>query len=75
MPPAQAESMVAAIQKNGIPVAYLPFSDEGHGFRRSANIKRALESELSFYGSVFGFQPADNITTLSIENANGLRRE
>ena len=30
---------------------------EQHGFRRSANIRRALDSELQFYGSVFGFEP------------------
>ena len=75
VPPSQAESMVAALRKNGIPVAYLPFLDEGHGFRQSANIKRAIEGELYFYGRVFGFQPADDIPTLSIENAKGLNRE
>jgi hypothetical protein len=31
--------------------------DYRHGFRRSANIRRALDSELQFYGSVFGFEP------------------
>ena len=30
---------------------------EQHGFRRSANIRRALDGELQFYGSVFGFEP------------------
>ena len=33
------------------------FEGEQHGFRRSANIRRALDSELQFYGSVFGFEP------------------
>ena len=73
--PAQAEAMVTALRKNGIPVAYLPFSNEGHGFRQSENIKRALEGELYFYGRVFGFQPADNLPTVSIENARGLSKE
>ena len=73
--PAQAEAMVTALRKNGIPVAYLPFSNEGHGFRQSENIKRALEGELYFYGRVFGFQPADNLPTVSIENAGGLSKE
>ena len=73
--PAQAEAMVTALRKNGIPVAYLPFSNEGHGFRQSENIKRALEGELYFYGRVFGFQPADNLPTVSIENARGLSEE
>ncbi|OLQ07941.1 hypothetical protein AK812_SmicGene8601 [Symbiodinium microadriaticum] len=29
-----------------------------HGFRRSENIENALNSELAFYGKVFGFQPS-----------------
>jgi dipeptidyl aminopeptidase/acylaminoacyl peptidase len=29
------------------------FADEGHGFRKSNNIIRAMESELAFYQNVF----------------------
>ena len=32
----------------------MTFADEGHGFRKAANIIRAMESELSFYKEVFG---------------------
>jgi dipeptidyl aminopeptidase/acylaminoacyl peptidase len=66
--PNQAEAMVAALRTKGIPVAYVPFAGEGHGFRRAANVKRALEGELYFYGRVFGFDPADEIEPVEIEN-------
>jgi dipeptidyl aminopeptidase/acylaminoacyl peptidase len=68
VPPNQAEAMVAALREKGIPVAYVPFEGEGHGFRRAENIKRALEGELYFYGKVFGFTPADTIAPVEIDN-------
>jgi hypothetical protein len=58
---------VQALRARGIPVAYLPFEGEGHGFRRQENIQRSLEAELLFYAHVFGFQPADAIDPISIE--------
>jgi len=68
VPPNQAEAMVGALREKGIPVAYVPFEGEGHGFRQAENIRRALEGELSFYGQVFGFDPADEIEPVEIEN-------
>ncbi|UCH73235.1 MAG: S9 family peptidase [Rhodospirillales bacterium] len=68
VPPNQAEAMVAALRAKGIPVAYVPFEGEGHGFRRAENIKRALEGELYFYARVFGFAPADAIAAVEIDN-------
>ena len=47
-------------------VAYVPFAGEGHGFRKAENIKRALECELSFFGQVFGFAPADIVGPVSL---------
>jgi len=38
------------------------------GFRQAKNIITALESELYFYGQVFGFTPADIATTVAIYN-------
>eukprot|EP00439_Symbiodinium_sp_Y106_P057239 s268_g8.t1 len=43
------------------PILLLQGAEEtfsGHGFRRSENIENALNSELAFYGKVFGFQPS-----------------
>jgi dipeptidyl aminopeptidase/acylaminoacyl peptidase len=68
VPPAQAETMVAALRAKGIPVAYVAFEGEQHGFRRAENIQRALEAELYFYGRVLGFTPADNLSPVPIDN-------
>ena len=66
VPPAQAETMVAALRSQGIPVAYLAFEGEGHGFRRKETVQRTLEAELSFYGQVFGFEPAREIERVTL---------
>jgi dipeptidyl aminopeptidase/acylaminoacyl peptidase len=49
VPPNQTELMVAALKERGIPVGYLLFDDEEHGFRKAENIRRALDAELYFY--------------------------
>ena len=49
VPPQQADAMVATLREKGCAVAYLLFEDEQHGFRKSANIKRALDAELLFF--------------------------
>ncbi len=66
VPPNQAEAMVSAMKEKGIPVAYIPFEGEGHGFRQASTIERSLEAELSFYGQIFGFEPAGDITPVEI---------
>ena len=68
VPPNQAEMMVEALRVKGLPVAYVPFEGEQHGFRRSENIQRSLEAELYFYARVFDFTPADAIEPVMIEN-------
>ena len=71
MPPNQAEMMFEAVKSKGLPTAYVPFEGEQHGFRRSENIQRALEAELYFYSRVFGFELADAMEPLEIENLSG----
>jgi dipeptidyl aminopeptidase/acylaminoacyl peptidase len=68
VPPNQAEMMVEALRKKGLPVAYVVFEGEQHGFRQAANIKRALDGELYFYSRVFGFELADEVEPVAIEN-------
>jgi dipeptidyl aminopeptidase/acylaminoacyl peptidase len=58
VPPNQAETMVAALARNGVPHAYLPFEGEQHGFRKAETNIRCLEAELYFYGRIMGFDPA-----------------
>ena len=72
VPPNQAETMVDALRRKGIPVAYVPFAGEQHGFRRAENIRRALECELYFYSRVFGFELPDPPPALEIENLDAL---
>lgn len=55
VPVNQTETMVEALRAKGIPVGYLLFRGEQHGFRKADNIKRSLDAELYFYASlVFG---------------------
>jgi dipeptidyl aminopeptidase/acylaminoacyl peptidase len=70
VPPNQAEMIVDALRRKGVPVAYLTFEGEQHGFRQAANIRRALDAELSFYGQVFGFglPEAEGIEPVAVEN-------
>jgi dipeptidyl aminopeptidase/acylaminoacyl peptidase len=68
VPPNQAESMVEALRQKKLPVAYLIFEGEQHGFRRQETIRRALEAELYFYSRIFAFEPADDIEPVTIEN-------
>jgi len=68
VPPNQAEKMVNALRAKGLPVAYITFEGEQHGFRQAANIKRALDGELYFYSRVFGFELADPVEPAPIEN-------
>ena len=68
VPPNQAEMMFEAIEKKGLPVAYISFEEEGHGFRIADNIKKALDSEFYFYARIFGFEPADPLEPVEIIN-------
>ena len=68
VPPNQAEMMVNALREKGLPVAYVAFEGEQHGFRKAENIKRALDGEFYFYAQIFGFTPADDIEPIAIEN-------
>jgi dipeptidyl aminopeptidase/acylaminoacyl peptidase len=67
VPPSQAETMVAALKRNGVPHAYLAFAGEAHGFRRSETEIRCLEAELYFYGRILRFGPADELEPVAIE--------
>ena len=70
VPPAQSETIVDALRERKVPVAYLLFDGEQHGFRRAENIRRALDAELSFYAQVLGFPlPEDEgIEPVAVEN-------
>jgi dipeptidyl aminopeptidase/acylaminoacyl peptidase len=67
VPPNQAETMVAALKRNGVPHAYLAFEGEQHGFRRAETEIRCLEAELYFYGRILGFEPAGDPEPVEID--------
>ncbi len=53
VPKEQAETMVAALKKKGLPVAAQYFDGEQHGFRKAETIMQSLENELLFYRKIF----------------------
>lgn len=69
VPPNQAELIVNAVRKKGLPVAYRTFADEGHGFRNLENIQTMLNDELYFYCRVFSLPvPKSCESNLHIDN-------
>ncbi len=68
VPPDQAEVFVAACREKKLPFTYVAFEGEQHGFRQDKNIRRATEGELYFLSRIFGFELADEIEPVEIEN-------
>jgi dipeptidyl aminopeptidase/acylaminoacyl peptidase len=68
VPPDQSERMFESMRARGIPTAYLAFEGEQHGFRRAENQRRSMDAELYFYSKIFGFELAEEIEPVKIEN-------
>ena len=68
VPPSQAEELIAVLRRKALPFAYVTFAEERHGFRQAESIRRSLEAELYFYSRVFGFDAADPVDAIPIEN-------
>jgi dipeptidyl aminopeptidase/acylaminoacyl peptidase len=68
VPPDQSQKIYDAVKAKGLPVAYIAYEWEQHGFRRAENIKRSIEAELYFYSKIFQFNLADQIEPVTIEN-------
>ncbi len=71
VPAIQSEGMFNALKENGVPTAYLAFEGEQHGFRKAETIKKCLSAEFQFYSRIFGFEPADELDPVNIENLGG----
>ncbi len=67
VPPNQAEMMHSALLKKGIPTCLKIYEGEQHGFRKAENIEDALDSELAFYGKVFGMNIPDAVS-IEVDN-------
>ena len=68
VPPQQSRRMHAALKAKGVPVAYLEFEGEQHGFRDAKHMVRALRAEAGFYARVLGFTLADAAEPIAIDN-------
>ena len=68
VPAIQSEGMFNTLRDNGVPTAYLAFEGEYHGFHMADTIKRCLSAEFYFYSRIFGFEPADDLEPVVIEN-------
>ena len=64
----QAEMLAEAARQKDLPVAMIMFEGEGHGFRRAETIKAATEAQLYFLGRILGFEPADRVSPIPIDN-------
>jgi dipeptidyl aminopeptidase/acylaminoacyl peptidase len=74
VPPQQAEMLADAARRRQLPVALIMFQGEGHGFRRAETIKAATEAQIYFLGRIFGFEPADQVPPIPIENLDRIAR-
>lgn len=68
VPPEQSHIIMRALRDKGVPCAYLEFEGEGHGFLREESTIRMLDAIQSFLGQIFGYQPADDIPVVAVEN-------
>lgn len=68
VPPEQSRQMHAAVKAKGLPVAYIEFEGEQHGFRQAKNIVRALEAEAWFHARIFGIELAEAIAPVAVDN-------
>lgn len=59
VPANQTHAMVTALRQRDLPVVYVPFPGEGHGFRKPENVAQVLREELAFYLQVLGLKGAD----------------
>ncbi len=75
VPPDQSAKFFEAVRNKGLPTAYITFEGEQHGFRKAENSKRSIEAELYFYSRLFGFEPADLIEPVHIENIEHYNRK
>jgi dipeptidyl aminopeptidase/acylaminoacyl peptidase len=70
-PANQSEMILDSLRGRQVPVMYLLFEGEGHGFRKYETNLACLKAELAFYGKVFDFTPADDLPPIPLENFVG----
>jgi dipeptidyl aminopeptidase/acylaminoacyl peptidase len=60
VPPTQSRVVVDRMRRRRLPVRYLEFEGEGHGFHAAEHIAEALQSELCLYTETLGLRLADD---------------
>lgn len=68
VPPNQAELMVEDLKRRGVPVAYLTFEGEGHGFHSAHAVEQSIAAELSFYIRILGIRTDEDLLPVAIAN-------
>ena len=56
----ESDEIVAAVEENGVPVEYILFPDEGHGFRNKANRIAASDAYVKFLDQYLRGDEANN---------------
>ena len=57
VPKSESDQVVAALRSRGVPVSYLVFADEGHGWRKRPNQETSLAVETVFLRELFKAAP------------------
>ena len=58
VPVVEAEQVVASLKRRGVPVEYILFPDEGHGFRKEKNRITSTVKMVEFFAAHLGDRPA-----------------
>jgi dipeptidyl aminopeptidase/acylaminoacyl peptidase len=58
VPVVEAEQIVSSLKQRGVPVEYVLFPDEGHGWRKTANRVRSTVTIARFFAERLGATPA-----------------
>ncbi|WP_342643494.1 S9 family peptidase [Rhodoligotrophos ferricapiens] len=72
VPPEQSRVMVEKLKARGVPVGYMEFEGEGHGFRSPHVVKTALLAEHAFYARVFKLRPPEALPPITLFNEDRL---
>jgi len=57
VPVVEAEQVVASLKRRGVPVEYIAFPDEGHGFRKEKNRITSTVKMVEFFAAHLGDRP------------------
>lgn len=71
-PPNQSEAILKNLQDRGVPVGYILFEGEAHGFRKASSNLASLQAELAFFSRIFGVRVADQLPELVLHCDPGM---